>query len=71
MARKDWYYMHLPKLLIKRLDQFLQTSRAKNTGMTNKPELLRHVINKSRFGGKTSWLDIHSNRLQANGVSNS
>jgi hypothetical protein len=46
MARKDWYYMHLPKLLIKRLDQFLQTPRAKSTGMTNKPELLRHVINK-------------------------
>ena len=46
MARKDWYYMHLPKLLIKRLDQFLQTPRAKSTGMTNKSELLRHVINK-------------------------
>jgi hypothetical protein len=38
--------MHLPKLLIKRLDQFLQTPRAKSTGMTNKSELLRHVINK-------------------------
>src|SRR5215831_5494732 len=46
MARKDWYYLHLPKLLIKRLDQFLQTPRAKSTGMTNKSELLRHVINK-------------------------
>jgi hypothetical protein len=46
MARKDWYYMHLPKLLVKRLDQFLQTPRAKSTGMTNKSELLRHVINK-------------------------
>jgi hypothetical protein len=46
MARKDWYYMHLPKLLVKRLDQFLQTPRAKSTGMANKSELLRHVINK-------------------------
>jgi MEDS: MEthanogen/methylotroph, DcmR Sensory domain len=46
MARKDWYYMHLPKLSIKRLYQFLQTPRAKSTGMTNKSELLRHVINK-------------------------
>jgi hypothetical protein len=46
MARKDWYYMHLPKLLVKRLDQFLQTPRAKSTGIANKSELLRHVINK-------------------------
>ena len=35
-----------PKLLIKRLDQFLQTPRAKSMGMSNKPELLRHVINQ-------------------------
>ena len=46
MARKDWYYMRLPKLLVKRLDQFLRTPKAKSTGMTNKSELLRHVINK-------------------------
>jgi MEDS: MEthanogen/methylotroph, DcmR Sensory domain len=46
MGRKDWYYVHLPKLLIKRLDQFLQTPRAKSMGMSNKPELLRHVINQ-------------------------
>lgn len=46
MGRKDWYYVHLPKLLIKRLDQFLQTPRAKSTGMSSKPELLRHVINQ-------------------------
>src|ERR687883_661973 len=46
MGRKDWYYVHLPKLLIKRLDQFLQTPRAKSMGMTSKPELLRHVINQ-------------------------
>ena len=46
MGRKDWYYVHLPKLLIKRLDQFLQTPRAKSMGMSNKPELLRHVINR-------------------------
>jgi metal-responsive CopG/Arc/MetJ family transcriptional regulator len=46
MGRKDWYYVHFPKLLIKRLDQFLQTSRAKSMGMSSKPELLRHVINQ-------------------------
>jgi metal-responsive CopG/Arc/MetJ family transcriptional regulator len=46
MGRRDWYYVHLPKLLIKRLDQFLQTPRAKSMGMSSKPELLRHVINQ-------------------------
>ena len=46
MGRKDWYYVHLPKLLIKRLDQFLQTPRAKSMGMSSKPELLRHVVNQ-------------------------
>jgi metal-responsive CopG/Arc/MetJ family transcriptional regulator len=46
MGRKDWYYVHLPKLLMKRLDQFLQTPRAKSMGMSSKPELLRHVINQ-------------------------
>jgi len=46
MGRKDWYYVHLPKLLIKRLDQFLQTPKAKSMGMCNKPELLRHLINQ-------------------------
>ena len=46
MGRKDWYYVHLPKLLIKRLDQFLQTPRAKSMGMFSKPELLRQLINQ-------------------------
>ena len=46
MGRKDWYYVHFPKLLIKRLDQFLQTPRAKSMGISSKPELLRHVINQ-------------------------
>ena len=46
MGRKDWYYVHLPKLLIKRLDQFLQTPRAKSMGMSSKPELLRRLINQ-------------------------
>jgi hypothetical protein len=45
MGRRDWYYVHLPKLLIKRLDSFMQTPRAKSMGMTNRPELLRRVIN--------------------------
>jgi hypothetical protein len=46
MGRKDWYYVHLPKLLIKRLDEFLETPRGKSMGMSTKPELLRHVINR-------------------------
>jgi metal-responsive CopG/Arc/MetJ family transcriptional regulator len=46
MGRKDWYYVHFPKLLMKRLDQFLQTPRAKSMGMSSKPELLRHMINQ-------------------------
>ncbi|MFL6341014.1 MAG: MEDS domain-containing protein [Nitrososphaeraceae archaeon] len=46
MGRKDWYYVHLPKLLIKRLDQFLQTPRARSMAISSKPELLRHVINQ-------------------------
>lgn len=46
MGRKDWYYVHLPKLLIKRLDQFLQTPRAKSMGISSKPEILRHLINR-------------------------
>lgn len=45
MGRRDWYYVHLPKLLIKRLDSFMETPRAKSMGMTNRPELLRRVIN--------------------------
>jgi len=46
MGRRDWYYVHLPKLLIKRLDSFIETPRAKSMGMTNRPELLRRVINE-------------------------
>ena len=46
MGRKDWYYVHLPKLLIKRLDQFLQTPRAKSMGMSSKGEFLRHMVNQ-------------------------
>lgn len=46
MGCKDRYYVHFPKLLIKRLDQFLETPRARTMGMSNKPELLRHVINE-------------------------
>ena len=45
MGRRDWYYVNLPKLLIKRLDSFMETPRAKSMGMTNRPQLLRKVIN--------------------------
>jgi hypothetical protein len=46
MGRKDWYYIHLPKLLIKRLDNFLESPKARRMGMSSKPELLRRVINE-------------------------
>lgn len=46
MGRKDWYYVHLPKLLIKRLDDFLESPRAKRMGMSTKPEVLRKLINE-------------------------
>ena len=46
MGRRDWYYVHLPKLLIKRLDNFLESPRAKRMGMSNKPELLRRLVNE-------------------------
>ncbi len=45
MGRQDWYYINLPKLMIKRLDQFLDTPRAKSMGMNNKTELMRYIIN--------------------------
>jgi hypothetical protein len=46
IARKDWDYVNLPKLLAKRLDQFLETPRAKSMGMFSKSELLQHVVNE-------------------------
>jgi hypothetical protein len=46
MGRKDWEYIHLPKLLVKRLDEFLQTPKARSMGMTSKSELLRLLINQ-------------------------
>ena len=46
MGRKDWYYIHLPKLLIKRLDNFLESPKAKSMGMSSKAELLRRMINE-------------------------
>jgi hypothetical protein len=46
MGRTDWDYVNLPKLLVKRLDQFLETPRAKSMGLSSKSELLRHLINQ-------------------------
>jgi MEDS: MEthanogen/methylotroph, DcmR Sensory domain len=46
MGRKDWHCVHLPKILIKRLDKFLPTPRAKSMAMSSKPELLRYVVNQ-------------------------
>jgi hypothetical protein len=57
MGRKDWYYVHLPKLLIKRLDGFMETPRAKSMGMTNRPELLRRVINEFSKNRRNCTMD--------------
>ncbi|MGD1835480.1 MAG: MEDS domain-containing protein [Nitrososphaeraceae archaeon] len=46
MGRKDWDYIGVPKLLVKRLENFLQTSQAKKSGIFNKSELLRNAIIK-------------------------
>lgn len=46
MGRKDWDYIGVPKLLVKRLENFLKTSHAKKSGIFNKSELLRNAIIK-------------------------
>lgn len=46
MARKDWYYLNLPKLLVKRLDEYMQSPEGRKMVMTNKSELVRHLINQ-------------------------
>jgi hypothetical protein len=38
--------IRIPKLLIKRLDESLQTQTAKSMGMTDKSDLLRHIIDE-------------------------
>lgn len=64
VARKDWYYVNLPSLVIKRLDQFLETPRAKSIGMSGKSELLRHIVNEfldeqeRHYGGMESIQDF-------------
>ena len=46
LGRKDWDYIGVPKLLVKRLENFLQTSNAKKSGIFNKSELLRNALIK-------------------------
>lgn len=46
MGRKDWDYIGVPKLLVKRLENFLKTSHAKKSGIFNKSEFLRNAIIK-------------------------
>lgn len=46
MGRQDWDYVNMPKLLVKRLEQFLQTPGARSMGIQNKAELLRRIINE-------------------------
>ena len=44
MGRKDWDYIGIPKLLVKRLEGFLKTSQAKKAGIFSKSELLRNAV---------------------------
>ena len=46
MGRKDWDYIGVPKLLGKRLENFLKTPHAKKSGIFSKSELLRNAIIK-------------------------
>jgi len=46
LGRKDWDYIGVPKLLVKRLETFLKTPHAKKSGIFNKSELLRNAIIK-------------------------
>ncbi|MGD1834439.1 MAG: MEDS domain-containing protein [Nitrososphaeraceae archaeon] len=44
MGRKDWDYIGIPKLLSRRLENFLNTSHAKKSGIYKKSEILRNAI---------------------------
>lgn len=46
MGRKDWDYIGVPKLLVRRLENFLKTPHARKSGIFNKSELLRNAITK-------------------------
>jgi len=46
LGRKDWDYIGVPKLLGKRLENFLKTPHAKKSGIFSKSELLRNAIIK-------------------------
>jgi len=43
MGRNDWTYVNLPKLLVKRLDNYIQSQRER-IGYSNKTELLRKIV---------------------------
>lgn len=46
MGRKDWAYVNLPKLLLKRMDKFIESPQARQLGVFNKSELLRNLVNE-------------------------
>lgn len=46
MGRRDWSYVGLPKLLLKRVDKFIETSQARKMGVFNKSELVRKLVNE-------------------------
>jgi metal-responsive CopG/Arc/MetJ family transcriptional regulator len=46
LGREDWDYIGVPKLLVKRLENFLKTPQAKKPGIFNKSEFLRNAIIK-------------------------
>jgi len=46
LGRKDWDYIGVPKILVRRLENYLKTPHAKRSGIFNKYELLRNAIIK-------------------------
>ena len=46
MGRGDWSYVNLPKLLLRRLDKFVESPQARKYGVFNKSELVRKLVNE-------------------------
>ncbi len=46
MGRRDWGYVNLPKLLLKRMDKFVESSQARKIGVFNKSQLVRKLVDE-------------------------
>ena len=46
MGRGDWSYVNLPKLLLRRMDKFVESPQARKYGVFNKSELVRKLVNE-------------------------